>query len=133
MLRLPRRPKFRPDFEAPGPHVIIEQLEGATFAAENEVDPGDQDDEDDDLPRYRYYESRKILGKLYREIDEQDLYKQIQKREAGITNQSTVISAIWASVQKECRLIQWEYHLDWAHEIRDMYALWFYFALPARC
>lgn len=120
MSRFPRRPKFRPDFEAPGPHVVIEKLTGTSLVDTAEVDPQEQEDEDDDLPRYRYYESKKVLGKLYRAIDERQIFAEIQRRELGVTSQSTVVDTIWETVQQECKLIQWEHLRDWAEGVREM-------------
>lgn len=120
MTRFPRRPKFRPDFEAPGPHVLIEKVEGTSLVDADAFDPQEQGDDDDDLPRYRYYESTKVLGKLYRAIDERQIFADIQRREFGVTSQSTVINAVWDWVQRECKLIQWEHKRDWAVDIRDM-------------
>jgi hypothetical protein len=66
MSRLPKYNPYRPDFEAPGPHVRIEKHIGLSFDAPVDRDPDEQGDEDDDFSAYRYYESEKILGKLYR-------------------------------------------------------------------
>ncbi len=63
MSRLPKYNPWRPDFEAPGPHVRIEKHKGLSF--DTPVDR-ERDDEDEDFSAYRYYESEKILGKLYR-------------------------------------------------------------------
>jgi hypothetical protein len=120
MLRFPKRPKFRPDFEAPGPHVHILKLDGISLEDLEHTIRFGQEDEDDDMPRYRYYESPKILGKLYRAIDERAIFREIQRREDGLNSQSTVIGEVWKWVQKECVLIQWTHLLGWAQNIRAM-------------
>jgi hypothetical protein len=74
---------------------VVEKLEGTSLVDSAEVDPQDQQDEDDDMPRYRYYESQKVLGKLHRAIDERQIFTAIQRRESGITGQSTVINDVW--------------------------------------
>jgi len=121
MSKLPKHNPWRPDFEAPGPHVTIENVHRISF--EDVIDRDlNQDDEDDDFTNYRYYESGKVLGKLYRRIDEREIFRQIQQRASnpGTTSTSTVMDAVWAYVQQKCRLIQWEHYRQWARDIRDM-------------
>lgn len=120
---IPRYNPYRPDFEAPGPYVTIEKKEGITFEAPSGRDADEIGDDDEDFTNYRYYESDKILGKLYRAIDERKLFNEIKQRSAvkDIANASNVISAVWAYVQHVTRLIQWEHKKDWARELRYEY------------
>jgi hypothetical protein len=117
---MPKYTPWRPDFEVPGPHVIIKDR--IVMERRGNVDEEEPADEDDDLSRYRYYESNRIIGKLYRAIDEKEIFSQIQKRslDAGITRASTVIDIAWEYVQGCCPLIQWKHLLDWARDIREM-------------
>lgn len=117
MSDFPKRPKFRPDFEAPGPQVLIQHIDGLTL---NEYMMQEQEDEDDDMPRFQYYESTKITGELFRAIDERGLYQQIRKHEADLLGESTVIHKVWEQVQRDCQLIEWKHLQDWARDIRDM-------------
>ena len=120
---IPKAGKWRPDFEAPGPHVTVEKLRGATLSEVTSREPGDEEYEDDDFTSYRYYESKKILGKLYRNIDERGIFEKIKKYASpAAMSGSTVIKAVWDYVQDKCRLIEWNYKLDWARDTRDMYA-----------
>ncbi|TVY82362.1 RNA-dependent RNA polymerase [Lachnellula suecica] len=123
MSRLPRGNPWRPDFEAPGPHVTIEKNDGIVFESKKFRDPLEEEDEDDEFTNYRYYESNKVLGKLYRAIDEQKIFTEIQNRSAahGASSRSTVIDEIWKYVQKKVRGFQWEDQKEWAWDIRDMY------------
>jgi hypothetical protein len=57
---------------APGPHVTIIKKEEIAFAEESLL--GEEADDDDDVQGYRYYESDKINGKLYRAIDEREVF-----------------------------------------------------------
>jgi hypothetical protein len=119
MTRLPKYSPWRPDFEAPGPYVRIEP-KGVDF--DSPIDRNlDNADDDDDFSRYRYYESDKILGKLYRAIDERKIYQEIKKRSHinSVTHTSTVIRQVWEYVQKKCRLIEWKHHEQWAQDVRD--------------
>jgi hypothetical protein len=122
MSQLPKYNNWRPDFLAPGPHVTIEKKDGLSFEETHYRDLDDEEDDEDSLPRFRYYESTKILGKLYRSIDEREIFSQIQQRssETSKDHASTVIHAVWDYVQRVCRLIQWEHLEEWARGIRDM-------------
>jgi hypothetical protein len=128
MSKLPRYSPWRPDFEAPGPYVTIHKKEGILFEAPAIDDPDSIGDDDDDFTSYRFYESEKILGKLYRAIDEREIFDEIKQRssETASTNSVTLIHAVWAHVQRETKLIQWEHHKKWAWELRDQYeeCLW---------
>ncbi|PBP21236.1 RNA-binding, RBD [Diplocarpon rosae] len=114
---------WRPDFEAPGPHVKVEKMEGLSLEEMDDRDPDDRGDDDEDFSRYRYYESEKVLGKLYRDIDERDIFEHIKHRSLhpDISSQSTVINSVWDHVRAECALFQYTHHLEWAKGIHDMY------------
>lgn len=118
MRKCPRRPKYRPDFEAPGPQVVIEKDMGAVFLDSFLPNDDDQDDEDD-IPHTRYYESQKALGILYRAINEKEFYDAIKKREADVTSHSSLIEEVWQKVQVACQGFQWECLLESARQIRE--------------
>ncbi|KAG0650821.1 RNA-dependent RNA polymerase 1 [Hyphodiscus hymeniophilus] len=120
MTQMPRYNPWRPDFEAPGPYVTIEKNDGIDFEAPRDVD--EIGDDDDDFTPYSYYESDKILGKLYRDIDERKIFEEIKQHAAmNPASSATVIHAIWAQVQRATRLIQWEHKKEWARDLRNDY------------
>ncbi|KAN0121734.1 RdRP domain containing protein [Hyaloscypha variabilis] len=123
LSKMPKYNPWRPDFEAPGPHVQIEKKHGISFEDPDDRDPDELGDEDDDFSHYRYYESHKILGKLYRAIDERKIFEDIKHRASSqnMNSRSTVIDEVWVYVKQTCSLIQWEHHRGWAKDIRDMY------------
>lgn len=125
---IPRYNPYRPDFEAPGPYVTIQKKDGIVFDAPSSRDADEIGDDDEDFTNYRYYESDKILGKLYRAIDERKLFNEIKQRSAATenANTATIIPAVWAHVQRVTKLIQWEHKKDWARDLRDEYeeCLW---------
>ncbi|KAG9237482.1 rna-dependent rna polymeras-like protein [Amylocarpus encephaloides] len=123
MSLLPRGNPWRPDFEAPGPYVCIEKHEGLSFEQDVYRDPVEREDDDDEYNTYRYYESHKILGKLYRSIDEREIFGHIQKRTSavGAARRSDVMDRVWQDVVNRTALIQWDYFMDKARDIRDMY------------
>ncbi len=125
MTKLPKYSPWRPDFEAPGPYVTIAAKDGINFDAPSSRDADAIGDDDDDFANYRYYKSDKILGKLYRAIDERKLFEEIKQRSAASAinsrNPSTLINAVWNYVQSTTRLIQWQHKKDWARDLRDEY------------
>ncbi|KAH6851365.1 RNA dependent RNA polymerase-domain-containing protein [Chaetomium sp. MPI-CAGE-AT-0009] len=74
LSQLPRSTKWRPDFLAPGPQITI--YNRSDIAMDEYVAPqSNEDDDDDDAgPRHRYYGSEKILGHLYRAVEEQKIW-----------------------------------------------------------
>ena len=120
MSRAPRYPKYRPDFEAPGPHVLIEPKKKISMETQEYRDPDEENDEDEYTSRMRYYKSDKVIGKLYRAIDETKIFNEIQERskaESG-PHSSPVIEALWKRIQQKCKLIQWERKKEWAYDVR---------------
>jgi hypothetical protein len=73
--------KFRSDFWlslAPGPVTVLHKgnVDRLTLDTRN----ANVDDEDSDGPSYQYYKSEKILGQLYRAVDEEKIwYEDIRK------------------------------------------------------
>ena len=122
MSMLPRYTPFRPDFEAPGPHVTIESRSGVSFELTPEQD-ADYADDDDDFVKYRYYESHKVLGKLYRNIDERAIFAEIQERSQAYKTDDAympeIIHRVWYLVKQTCQNIQWEHLRTWARDIME--------------
>lgn len=89
--------------------------------------PTSQEDnnDDDDFKPYRYYESFKILGQLYRAIDEHKIFSDIKRHQrVESRSQSGVLEKVWAYATKRCKpySITWRGKLVWARDLRDMYA-----------
>lgn len=106
---------FRPDFMAPSPRVHIEQKDFATVAVEADFEP----ESDaflllDDQRHTRYYESSKVLGKLYRRIDERGFYKPGPVK-------SKVMESVFAYVERATQGVQWSTYSDVARDIRLSY------------
>jgi hypothetical protein len=125
---MPRYNMFRPDFMAPGPHVHVQNDKPLSFDTPRESNVGQ---DDDDVSAYKYYKSDKILGKLYRAIDEREAFGSVQQEglsqymneaDRRRSSVSSVLESVWAHVQYRCQAIQWEHHLDRARGIRDEYA-----------
>jgi hypothetical protein len=116
-------PKFipvRPDFMAPGPDVKIERNEGLLLEQTSPQIPDDQN-EDEDFTPYRYNKSTKILGKLFRAIDEHEIFGDLHRYRRASSSRITLLDKLWIYVKQKCRLIHWRQHLVEAQEIKDMY------------
>ena len=89
--------------------------------------PTDEDNEFEEVagygfPKPRYYESQKVLGKLYREIDEHKFFEAIQEQsriKMGKTR--SLADAVWNYVRDKTALIQWQHYMTWAHGVKDKY------------
>lgn len=95
---------------------------------EDSPTPEDEDNELNEVtsygpPKPRYYRSEKVLGKLYREIDEHDFFKAIQKQSRmSNTNPGkthSLADAVWSYVRDKTALIQWQHYMTWARDVRD--------------
>ncbi|KAL8770253.1 MAG: hypothetical protein Q9194_005219 [Teloschistes cf. exilis] len=127
LTKLPRSPRERPDFQAPGPRVL---LENAISIAEMEYgwnDESDYENDDNDMadsrPGIRYYSSNKVLGQLYRLIDERDFFTEIQRRSTPTRElqQMSVAEKVWDYVQVKAALIQYQHYLPFARDIKEAY------------
>jgi len=85
----------------------------------------DEDDEDDpvnalnpDSKKTMYYRSEKVLGQLYRNIDETQFLREIQQKQVSEPSGHSLIDRIWAYVVRETELIQWTYQIETARNIR---------------
>ncbi|KAK6579875.1 hypothetical protein PZA11_007583 [Diplocarpon coronariae] len=119
MKRMPKFAPVRPDFMAMGNIVRMEKKEGLQLEAKSLSTQDDNDD--DDFPAYRYYESHKILGQLYRAIDEHEVFSEIKKYRMLSTRTPSVLNRVWTHIHKKCWNLQWAHHVTWARELREMY------------
>ena len=124
ITELPKYPKCRPDFQAPGPQVLIEDK--AVLLEQQDVEtPPDGDDEFDEVAaygpqRHRYYASEKVLGKLYRNIDEHQFFAKIKAQSGSRSSENrSVIPGVWKYVEEKTRLIQWRHYTDFALNVME--------------
>jgi hypothetical protein len=112
---------FRPDFMATGPNVVIESEMPLRLSDTKHTEVID---EDEDGPRYKYYESPKILGKLYRAVDEGQILEAIQKAGRSQTARSSsgkdsVLMAVWTNALERSGSVNWQQHIAEAVGIRN--------------
>ncbi|KAL2174451.1 RNA dependent RNA polymerase-domain-containing protein [Thermothelomyces heterothallicus CBS 202.75] len=64
---------WRPDFLAPGPSITVHDK--SNISLDDHVVQEDSDSEDEEgQPRYGYYKSERIIGQLYRAVDERKIW-----------------------------------------------------------
>ncbi|RPB21622.1 RdRP-domain-containing protein [Terfezia boudieri ATCC MYA-4762] len=132
MAQLPKCGRTRPDFMAPGPHLLIEKV---TEYSE-ERDPRDDENNDDEYGNAptRYYESEKILGKLYRTIDERKFKSEIKEESSQklnlildvwdyivgfVRNEENPINLPWQEYAEFAENLKMEYEDDVQAMMRD--------------
>ncbi|KAE8452050.1 hypothetical protein EG329_002215 [Mollisiaceae sp. DMI_Dod_QoI] len=120
MKKMPKFIPVRPDFMAPGPNIKIEKKEGLLLE-QSVVQSQDDNNDDEDFTPYRYYESQKILGKLFRAIDEHEIFSDLHNYRMISSGGQTLLDRVWDHIAQKCRLIYWHRYLTEAQEIRDMY------------
>ncbi|KAI8949918.1 RNA dependent RNA polymerase-domain-containing protein [Xylaria longipes] len=117
-----KRTKYRPDFLAPAPPTNI--VDKTEIQFEPPTAPSGEEDEDDDTgPRHRFYKSTKILGKLYRAIDEKKIWKDdihlvVNRHGPSLWDE------LFVHIRHECDNlcdVDWERALNEAHNIRQAY------------
>lgn len=123
MSRLPKqRGNNRPDFMASGPRVQIDN--NVDFL--DEQDGNLEDDEFETTVQMKYYQSGKVLGKLYRAIDEQSFLmdlralSQASGQRQGKDLSDDLLPSVWKVIKEQTVLMQWDHHLDFAQNLREM-------------
>lgn len=82
--KIPKAPPFRPDFMAPSASTKVEK--GVKRPAEMAAPEGNQ--------RYRYYESNNVLGKLYRAVDEDIFFRDLEHDAGSIFSKEAADTAL---------------------------------------
>ncbi|PKS05598.1 hypothetical protein jhhlp_008116 [Lomentospora prolificans] len=115
------KPRFRPDFLSPAPLTKVYDFGEIDF-----LDPIDQrEDEEEAAPNYLYYKSEKILGKLYRNVDEKKVWAGLHR--PPLSGGPSVWDQLIGVVEKEIidlglsPLIHWETKRTMASILQDGY------------
>ncbi|KAK6955968.1 hypothetical protein Daesc_003615 [Daldinia eschscholtzii] len=125
-LRGLTKTKYRPEFLAPAPPANI--IDKTEIQFEPAKAPAAEDEDDESGPGHLYYTSNKILGILYRAIDEKRIWKydihQFVSRQGP-----SVWEELLQYINYRCQdlgYVDWEAALDEARRIRDAYddAVW---------
>lgn len=114
---LPRSSPIRPDFLAPGPRVFVEK---ERIVEENENLDDEYGENDTGM---QYYESEKILGRLYRAIDEKKFRRELEaevKYDRAGREVVSVIDGVWNFLEHEVPDDCYWYHGDRFDQARDI-------------
>lgn len=113
---------------APGPRVrIAESIEVLDKGNEYIWDDDAEsviDDDDDVRPPLRYYKSQRVLGALYRMINEKDFVNELEWDSSNRQPQSksvNVLASVWEYVERETAGFLWDHCVKDAHYVRDVY------------
>jgi hypothetical protein len=116
-----------------GPEVIVDRDE-TQLGSQTGLDDAAATAADDDpsslgpVASFIYYESDKVLGHLFRAIDEKQVWKEMQENSrAGAENDSefgrllrpSVLEKVWQYVERKCDLMYEDPYLDWARSVRE--------------
>lgn len=88
-------------------------------------EPDDAIDEDDDATPMMFYESRKVLGKLYRAIDEKKFLmemralSQVPGQDQGAGSSDNLLPAVWSYIEKKTTGYDWQQYRVWARHLRE--------------
>lgn len=118
---------IRPDFMAPGSNLVVNEL-GSAELEELEQDDVDAPDSisvlDADKGRKRYYRSEKILGVLYRDIDEKKFFDRMKTDFEAFRRTwggESLVQKLKRYVVRESHGFLWEHHRDFAEKLREYY------------
>jgi hypothetical protein len=105
---------------APGPRVrVAESLEVLEREwGDNVADDIPEDDDDSYSNKIRYYKSERVLGQLYRAIDEKAFLDEVQSsQDSGNLH---VLQSVWNYVEGQIAGFQWDHHVDDAVNVMEM-------------
>jgi hypothetical protein len=79
-----------------------------------------EDEDEDDGPSLKYYKSNKVLGRLFRSINEIAFLKELESSMSPDPEAPNVLLALWKYVEYETALLVWDHKLDEAREIKEL-------------
>jgi len=80
-----------------------------------------KEDEEDAAPNYQYYKSEKILGKLYREVDEKKVWSSIQR--SASADGPSIWDQLLGVVDKELRDLRLYFAINWESQVETALTL----------
>lgn len=137
MNMCPRYNRCRPDFMAPSPRVVVSSEPGyLDFEDQENEDEEAFEDLDAERRAFRYYESKKILGQLYRNIDERKFLSTMQEDQRRVMSSVSTADNLLRTLVKYMKRhatqygILYSHHHDLATEIRAGYVIINYYPYP---
>ena len=101
---------------APGPRVNVYESLADLKANICHVH---ENDEDDEGSKMRYYKSSKILGQLYRSIDEVSFLRELEKTIEPDPNTPNVLLTLWDYIKHDTALFVWDHQVGFATDIKE--------------
>ncbi|KAL9621361.1 MAG: hypothetical protein Q9160_004252 [Pyrenula sp. 1 TL-2023] len=114
--RIPKTSPYRPDFMAPSPSTKVEKGIDRPATRSSAALSGTQ--------RYRYFTSDRVLGRLYRALDEDAFFRELEEDTTSIFSlgaPNTLFEEILEWVEKRIRPDRFEVYLELATKVRDYY------------
>ncbi|KAI7469590.1 RNA-directed RNA polymerase [Hortaea werneckii] len=120
---IPKYDRCRPDFMAPSPRVFISKQGYMDFEDEEYGDDDAFEGMDLEKKPYRYYESQKALGHLFRAIDERRFLHSIQHERGKMPVTERLLDRLFAYMEQSVHSwgLLWKHHLDLARDIKLSY------------
>ncbi|KAK1596563.1 RNA-dependent RNA polymerase [Colletotrichum navitas] len=119
---IPKAPRFRPDFLAPAPPAQLYDRTHINFLDEDE---GVDDDEDAQGPNHKYYKSENVLGQLYRNVNEKQIWDEDISRvvsKAGPSVWDQFLGLMERKIEEYGKgRISWETKREQAQSLRDVF------------
>ncbi|KJZ71946.1 hypothetical protein HIM_08626 [Hirsutella minnesotensis 3608] len=111
-IDMPKPPRTRPDFMAPAPPVKLYDLGQIDFIDEAVAEEDDEDGMGSTM--YKYHKSQKILGRLYRGVDEKKIwYEDIH------TEVNTQGPSVWEQLKGRIRAEMASYGIELDHKHQE--------------
>ncbi|KAL8337689.1 hypothetical protein RB598_006535 [Gaeumannomyces tritici] len=122
MKELPRTNRFRPDFLSPGPIANLHDKDEILMEQYRAPDP-EEELEHGEPPRFKYYKSGKILGKLYREVDEEKIWRNDVHRRVAASGPSFWETFLNLILDRAAAVgaMSWPVRVDEARRIKGAY------------
>jgi hypothetical protein len=118
---------IRPDFMASAPGLVLNNVGLAELeeAVEDDIDDPDSISVlDPEKFSLRYYRSNKILGVLYRQIDQVDFFSRMRSDFQTVQQkwgEGSLVMKLAEYIDRETKAFQWEHHRGFAEELREFY------------
>lgn len=126
---IPKHDRCRPDFMAPSPRVFISGQGYMDFEDGEYADDDAFEGMDLEKKPYRYYESKKALGHLFRAIDERRFIHSVQHEHKLLMGSEKMpvterlLDRLFAYMKQSAKSwgVLWEHHVDLAKDIKLSY------------